>query len=617
MDTGVMSGAPSPNNYEVRCNALEEGKASPASPVAGIAMTVESDSGMIRRWLLGSYLVVAAAILTTCYYFHLFAATSDLGTPSPLHCRSTFFRYNTAIGGSSCGLWGEECLPSTWMPIRCPALCGYSLHDALDTRVIGSSTYRADSRICLAAWHAGFIGAGGGCVDVRVAEGKEEYVKEQRNGIDGLAFDSWFPFSLEFRASSGAKNCGYDQTPTLLVLNVLLLVGFLSLRPSRRLFFWSMITSMWWYCALIAPMDNRSISTSFAYMGRFAYFVVGAEVLLWRFGHAKCTFPDTSNSSSFLHVILIELLPLIATLHWHFLSIFGSYSINGALFQSWEGPMTFLAGLVLLLPLAIGVLRDWYRAKLLFFLLRHVFFVAVLIIVLTLIFSTSGWGLHLHHYFIALFCYVASRGSSKCSALARALCLGALINGLAFWGETYEIPIWAEGEGWYPPSGDVDMAAFGNYNQVLFTAAERVNESDNILLRWAFVKDLSASNCSLDNVDVQDGSIFVVEMNHIEIYRGPARSLRFQPNATRFGVAKNATHLGVAKNATDEERHVYVRVAQIGQGLSRRVISATQVLALRYESSQPLTWPYALSLDDCTKATAIAQQPDWTLEGYV
>lgn len=302
MDTGVMSGAPSPNNYEVRCNALEEGKASPASPVAGIAMTVESDSGMIRRWLLGSYLVVAAAILITCYYFHLFAATSDLGTPSPLHCRSTFFRYNTAIGGSSCGLWGEECLPSTWMPIRCPALCGYSLHDALDTRVIGSSTYRADSRICLAAWHAGFIGAGGGCVDVRVAEGKEEYVKEQRNGIDGLAFD---------------------------------------------------------------------------------------------------------------------------------------------------------------------------------------------------------------------------------------------------------------------------------------------------------------------------GSIFVVEMNHIEIYRGPARSLRFQPNATRFGVAKNATHLGVAKNATDEERHVYVRVAQIGQGLSRRVISATQVLALRYESSQPLTWPYALSLDDCTKATAIAQQPEWTLEGYV
>ena len=31
--------------------------------------------------------------------------------------------------------------------------------------------------------HAGFIGAGGGCVDVRIAEGKEEYVKEQRNGI--------------------------------------------------------------------------------------------------------------------------------------------------------------------------------------------------------------------------------------------------------------------------------------------------------------------------------------------------------------------------------------------------------------------------------------------------
>ncbi len=35
-----------------------------------------------------------------------------------------------------------------------------------------------------------------------------------------------------------------------------------------------------------------------------------------------------------------------------------------------------------------------------------------------------------------------------------------------------------------------------------------------------------------------------------------ARSLRFQPNATRFGVVKNATG--------NEERQVYVRVAQIG-----------------------------------------------------
>lgn len=153
----------------------------------------------------------------------------------------------------------------------------------------------------------------------------------------------------------------------------------------------------------------------------------------------------------------------------------------------------------------------------------------------------------------------------------------------------------------------VDLSAFGNYDQVIFTAAERVNESEDILLRWAFVKDLGSSNCSLDSLDVQESSIFVVEMNHIEIYRGSARSLRFQPNATRF------------KRGANSSAALYLRVGRIGQGLARQVISASQVLALHYgsPSQTALTWPYDSTADDCTKATTIFQQPEWTLDGYV
>eukprot|EP00913_Durusdinium_trenchii_P001689 g1563.t1 len=282
------------------------------------------------------------------------------------------------------------------------------------------------------------------------------------------------------------------------------------------------------------------------------------------------------------------------------------------------------------------------------------FFTVVGIVGLTLLFSTSGWGLHLHHYFIALMCYLASRGKSNCSAVARALCLGALINGLSHWGETYQIPIWTEGTGWYPPSGNVDAGAWGNDDQVILTAAERVNQSEEILLRWAFVKDLISSNCSLDpqqersvpkpkanNIPVyqtlravvkgtcrlrfsvtchtcdcgirrypcnfapqQDSSIFVVEMNHIEIYRGPQRSLRFLPPAP--------------VSSSSSSSSVFVRVGRVSPGLSRQVISATQVLALRATRTGPaLTWPYASTTDDCEKATVIVQQPSSTLEGYL
>lgn len=208
MDTGVMSGAPSPNNCEVRCNAeLEEGKASPGAQMSlDYGEVEESDTSkqLLRGYLQGAYLTIAAGIIITCYYFHLFDPMSDLGVPSPLQCRSSFLRYNTEIGGMDCGLWGQECLPSNeWMPIRCPALCGYGLNDPIDTRVIGSSIYRADSRLCLAAWHAGFIKWGGGCVDVRITDGRSTFEAERKNGIDSLAFNSWFPFGLEFRESSG------------------------------------------------------------------------------------------------------------------------------------------------------------------------------------------------------------------------------------------------------------------------------------------------------------------------------------------------------------------------------------------------------------------------------
>ncbi|CAJ1437190.1 unnamed protein product [Effrenium voratum] len=566
---------------------LEEGKRKQSS-----SATTEA---RIRNGLQCAYLLMAAGIIITSYYFQLFAASTDAGTPANLVCRGTLLRYSTAFGGSQCGRWGEECEPTGWMAIRCPALCGLGLNDPIDTRVIGSSPYRADSRMCIAAWHAGYIGWSGGCVDVRISGARSSFEASASHGVDSVAFSSWFPYSLEFRQSAGARHCGYGQMPSLLILNVVSLVGFLWLRPSKRCFFWAMLSFFWWYCALIAPMTNRSVGNCFQYFGRFAYFVFGAEVLLWRLGNAKGTFPDT-RAGSVLDAIFIELLPLLVTLHWHFLGYAaGGYSLNGALFQSWEGPLAFILGLMSLAPFVCGVLRDWYRAGLLRWVLMQVLLFATAVVGLTLIFSTSGWGLHLHHYFIGLMGYLGSRGRSRWSAVARALCLGALINGLSHWGETYEIPIWTQGAGWYPHTGQINAGGWGHEEQVIFTAAERVNNSDQILLRWALVRDLSASNCSLSTYQAQDSSIFVVEMNHIEIYRGPARSVVAPLPAT--------------------DGRVFVRAGRISPGLVQQVVSATQVLGLN-RTGELLRWPYGEE-DDCSKAAALVRQPEEMLDGFI
>jgi len=578
---------------DVNVKQLEEGKQG-----HGGSSSVEA---RIRRRLQCIYLAVGAATIMTCYYFHLLAASTDGGLPGALSCRAALLRYGTEFGGSKCGLWGSECKPiDEWLPMRCPALCGLGLTDPIDSRVIGSLPYRADSRVCIAAWHAGVIGWGGGCFDARIGAGASSYQASSRNGVESVAFDSWYPFSLEFRASAGARHCGYDGTPVLLCVNVILVVGFLWLRPPKRLFFWTMITAFWWYCGLVSPMEHKSVSECFRYMGRFTYFVFGAEVLLWHIGNAKCTFPDTA-AGAVLDVIILEILPFLATLHWHLLSYVagGSYSLNGALFQSWEGPLAFLLGLAVLLPLVLGVLNDWRRAGLLTWVLGRVLAIFATIIGLTLIFSSAGWGLHLHHYFIALLCYLGSRGRSRLTCVARALCLGAVINGLSHWGETDQIPIWTEGSGWYPPSGEISSGAWGRGEQVIFTAAEATNNADEILLRWGLYKDLGASNCSLATYEPEeDGTIFVVEMNHVEIYRGPGRSLV----APLF--------------ASVSSDSIYVRVGRIATGLSRTASSASQVLAL-HRGPTALAWPYGSNIDDCAKVEALTVQPEWSLDGYI
>lgn len=60
-----------------------------------------------------------------------------------------------------------------------------------DAVVWGTDTYIASSSICLTAVHAGLITQDGGAVAVTRAEGVQQYIATERNGVTSKAWSSW------------------------------------------------------------------------------------------------------------------------------------------------------------------------------------------------------------------------------------------------------------------------------------------------------------------------------------------------------------------------------------------------------------------------------------------
>ncbi len=64
--------------------------------------------------------------------------------------------------------------------------------------VWGSDVYTTDSAICVAAVHAGVIGANGGPVKVNLTAGKPNYTGTARNGVTS---NQWAAFDKSFTVS--------------------------------------------------------------------------------------------------------------------------------------------------------------------------------------------------------------------------------------------------------------------------------------------------------------------------------------------------------------------------------------------------------------------------------
>jgi hypothetical protein len=101
----------------------------------------------------------------------------------------------------------------TSITVTCPAGCGSGA-------TWGTDIYTADSRICIAAQHAGVVASSGGTFRIRIRPGQDSYEGSERHGI---STSGWGRYERSFEvlpmtASTGGAGCDIDVSSAMTLL---------------------------------------------------------------------------------------------------------------------------------------------------------------------------------------------------------------------------------------------------------------------------------------------------------------------------------------------------------------------------------------------------------------
>jgi hypothetical protein len=368
------------------------------------------------------------------------------GSPVRIRCTDRFWN-----DGNGCGLNGDLCRPfqNTSMPFRCPANCHrvqlmnpHAVGDQLvnyrqlvvggptdEEETLDNTYYRADSFICGAAIHAGFINdASGGCGVVAQIGEKSEYSSVNRKHIKSTGFDSYFPKSFAFLPGTATK-CRDLRWPLLGVsLTFTILLSLFTTSPA--VFFTSIFAGIFFHVALASDPPNLtdyysivSIALGRLLPASFCMYVIyrfavrrqlqGLEAqvektILWLGG----CWIGALNNYTFDKIPIERLTP---------------HDIKNQ-------PGAIPALIIIVLSLFVIALGQAWALRVEGRLPRYLAIYGTFVGCILALVAIPKMNVRIHHYILGLLLVPGTSMQTRPSLLFQGILIGLFINGIARWG---------------------------------------------------------------------------------------------------------------------------------------------------------------------------------------
>ncbi|KIH86925.1 lccl domain containing protein [Sporothrix brasiliensis 5110] len=395
--------------------------------------------GWLAIWLLTFALVMRRGIVA--------GEMADWGIPGDIGCGNTYW-----VPGNMCGLDGSGCRPfnGSGFAFRCPATCaGYQVLNpravgdkevVYQTLVVGGPNsgangtdhiYRGDSFICSAAIHAGVINnAAGGCGVVRLVGRQTHFTASNNNGIQSIAFDSYFPLAFTFEQGVSCPGQQDARWPLLAVSVVFSTILSLFV-TSPAAFFFSVFTGLFWHVGLASdPPPHASIP---ALLSNISGKFLPAALVAW-------VIFDVMAVRRTLTGLTAQIEKTVLWLGGCWAGSLNNYTFDGIPIQrltphdlaQQPGAKAALAIIIGVL-LSIAATQVWYfrrEGRLRRYLQLYILFISGLVVCMLL----PGLRLRIHHYIVGLLLLPGTSMQTRPALVYQGILVGLFINGIARWG---------------------------------------------------------------------------------------------------------------------------------------------------------------------------------------